>query len=182
MKNGQFHTDGSNNYSSTLSADQIASLAGKTLQPFIPDPASLTQGTKDGVSAYWGTYYNGTTNHTLVGATAYTLGSDCKLYRLGDNGRTIPKGVAVVIIATSADAALVPAGTGDLSITDHAPGGNILVGNDIDTSYPGIYVLSVSSGEIGFRKLSTGTLPAHKAGYLPQASMQNYDKQANQEW
>ena len=143
---------------------------------------NLTQGTKDGVSAYWGTYYNGTTNHTLVGATAYTLGTDYKLYRLGTDGRTIPKGVAVVIIATSGDASLIPAGTGNLSITDHAPGGNILVGNDADTSYPTIYVLSVNAGEIGFRKLSTGTLPAHKAGYKPQAGMQDYDKQGNQEW
>ena len=141
------------------------------------------QGTKDGVSAYWGTYFDSTTNYELSeGAAAYTLGTDFKLYRLGTNGRTIPKNTAVVIIAPSADASLVPAGTGDLSITDHAPGGNILVGNDADTSYPTIYVLSVNAGEIGFRKLSTGTLPAHKAGYKPQAGMQDYDKQGNQEW
>ena len=144
---------------------------------------NLTQGTKDGVSAYWGTYYNGTTNHTLVGATAYTLGTDYKLYRLGTDGRTIPKGVAVVIIATSGDASLIPAGTGNLSITDHAPGGNILVGNDADTDYAAIYVLSVnSSGEVGFCKLSIGDLPAHKAGYERRAGMQDYDKQDNQEW
>ena len=144
---------------------------------------NLTQGTKDGVSAYWGTYYNGTTTHTLVGATAYTLGTDYKLYRLGTDGRTIPKGVAVVIIATSGDASLIPAGTGNLSITDHAPGGNILVGNDADTFYTAIYVLSVnSSGEVGFCKLSIGDLPAHKAGYERRAGMQDYDKQDNQEW
>ena len=145
---------------------------------------TLTPGTKDGVSAYWGTFYDSATNYTLSeGAAAYTLGSDHNLYRLGDDGRTIPKGVAVVIIATSADASLFPAGTGDLSITDHAPGGNTLVGNDIDTSYPTIYVLSVNDlGEIGFRKLSTGTLPTHKAGYEPQGGMQDYDKQGNQEW
>lgn len=145
---------------------------------------NLTQGTKDGVSAYWGTYYNGTTNHTLSeGAAAYTLGTDYKLYRLGTNGRTIPKGTAVVIIATSGDASLIPAGTGNLSITDHAPGGNILVGNDADTDYAAIYVLSVnSSGEVGFCKLSIGDLPAHKAGYERRAGMQDYDKQENQEW
>ena len=143
---------------------------------------TLTQGTKDGVSAWWGTWFDSATNYTLSeSATAYTLGSDFKLYRLGTDGRTIPKGVAVVIIATSADAALIPAGTGDLSIDDHAPGGNILVGNDTATSYSTIYVLSVSSGEIGFRKLSTGTLPAHKAGYELEG-MQDYDKQDNQEW
>ena len=147
------------------------------------EPLTLVQGTKDGVSAYWGTYFDSTTNYELSeGAAAYTLGTDFKLYRMGTNGRTIPKNTAVVIIATSADASLVAAGTGDLGITDHASGGNILVGNDTPTSYSTIYVLSLSAGEVGFRKLSTGTLPAHKAGYKPQAGMQDYDKQGNQEW
>ena len=145
---------------------------------------NLTQGTKDGVTAWWGTFYDGTTNHTLSeGAAAYTLGTDYKLYRLGDDGRTIPAGTAVVIIAASADAAIVPAGTAALSITDHATGGNVLVGNDADTTYPAIYVLSVDNpGAVGFRKLSSGTLPAHKAGYLLQTGLKNYDKQGNQNW
>lgn len=144
---------------------------------------NLTQGTKDGVTAWWGTFYDGTTNHTLSeGTAAYTLGTDYKLYRLGDDGRTIPAGTAVVIIAASADAAIVPAGTAALSITDHAPGGNILVGNDTAMTYPTVYVLSVSAGEVGFRKLSGGTLPAHKAGYQQQAGMKNYDRQGNQNW
>ncbi len=147
------------------------------------EPLTLTQGTKDGVSAWWGTFYDGTTNHTLSeGTAAYTLGTDYKLYRLGDDGRTIPAGTAVVIIAASADAAIVPAGTAALSITDHAPGGNILVGNDTAMTYPTVYVLSVSAGEVGFRKLSGGTLPAHKAGYQQPAGMKNYDRQGNQNW
>ena len=145
---------------------------------------NLTQGTKDGVTAWWGTFYDGTTNHTLSeGAAAYTLGTDYKLYRLGDDGHTIPAGTAVVIIATSADAAIVPAGTAALSITDHAPYGNILVGNDADTTYPTIYVLSVNAGEVGFRKLTSGTLPAHKAGYTTKGTgIPNYDKKNKQEW
>ena len=143
----------------------------------------LVQGTKDGVSAWWGTFYDSSTNYELSeGAAAYTMDKDFHLYRLGTNGRTIPKGTAVVIIAPSADASLIPAGTGFMSATDHAPGGNILVGNDAATSYSSIYVLSVDSGEIGFHMLSTGTLPAHKAGYEPKAGMQDYDKQDNQEW
>lgn len=148
------------------------------------EPLTLTQGTKDGVSAWWGTFYDGTTNHTLSeGTAAYTLGTDYKLYRLGDDGRTIPAGTAVVIIAASADAAIVPAGTAALSITDHAPGGNILVGNDSATTYSTVYVLSVSAGEVGFRKLSGGTLPAHKAGYTTKGTgIPNYDKRNKQEW
>ena len=174
VKNGQIHTDGSNNYSGTLNADQIAALAGKTLQPLIPDQASLTQGTKDGVSAYWGTWFDSTTNYTLIeGAAAYTLGSDYKLYRLGDDGRTIPKGVAVVIIAQSADASLVPAGTGDLGIADHAPGTNWLRGSDsavtvtdgkVDGKTP--HVLGIVGSTIGFYPYTGASIPAGKAYYV----------------
>ena len=170
VKNGQFHTDGSNNYSGTLSADQIASLAGKTLQPLIPDPAFLTQGTKDGVSARWSTFYSGTTNFTLSGAAAYTMGTDRKLYRLGTDGLTIPKGVAVIIIATSDNTILTPAGTGNLSITDHATGGNQLQGSDSAVLVSGLsgtpYVLSISAGAIGFRQFTGTSIPAGKAYYV----------------
>ena len=96
------------------------------------DEISLAQGTKDGVSAWWGTYYNSSTNYRLSeGAAAYTMDSNHRLYRLGEDGRIIPKNTAVVIIATEVStASITPCGTGDLNITDHAPGGNILRGSD----------------------------------------------------
>ena len=120
-----------------------------------------------------------------VGAMAYTMGNDYRLYRLGDDGRTIPKGTAVVVIATAPGVSLTPAGTNKLNnITVHG-GKNILVGNDVATGYDSICVLSVdSAGEVGFFKLLNFTLPAFKAGYLPpvDGGLEDYERQNNQRW
>lgn len=141
------------------------------------DDFQLVQGSKDGVTAWWGTFYDSDYNFTLSeGAAAYTLDSDFHLYRLGDDGRTIPKGTAVVIISTVPDATLLPAGTGKLSIAVHG-GKNILVGSDIAMTYDAFCVLSAgTSGEIGFFTLQNITVPAFKAGYLPPTNggLQDY--------
>ena len=131
---------------------------------------TLVQGTKDGVTAYWGTFYDGTHRYTLpAGAAAYTMDSEYKLYRLGTDGRTIPAGVAVVIIAASADVTLTLDG-GSSAITDHATGGNILHGSDSAVTVSGLsgtpYVLSVSEGVIGFRRFTGAAIPGGKAYYL----------------
>ena len=148
---------------------------------------TLVQGTKDGVSAYWGTFYDGTRRNTLPeGAAAYTMDAEHHLYRLGDDGRVIPAGVAVVIIADRASITLTP-NTDGSTITDHAPDyvnntptdGNILYGGPVtpDSEHkvpvPGTtgkgfpYVLSVDdNGTIGFRKYTgTDAIPANKAYY-----------------
>ena len=164
---------------------------------YVLNSVALTQGTKDGVTAWWGTFFDSTHNYTLgEGAEAYTMGSDYHLYRLGTNGRTIPKGTAVVIIATKAtpvDPAtnpatatiqINPAGTEDLNVNI---GGNILHGSDSGVTLDGDgkvpvpgtdpevkgnpYVLSVNdSGVIGFRQFvgsgSDPAIPAHKAYYV----------------
>ena len=153
-------------------------------------PVTLTEGPKDGVTAWWGTFFDSTHNYTLgEGAEAYTMGSDYHLYRLGTNGRTIPKGTAVVIIATKAtpvDPAtnpatatiqINPAGTEDLNID---VGGNILHGSDSGVNLDGgkvpipgtenkgfPYVMSIdNTGVIGFRKYEGSAIPAHKAYYV----------------
>ena len=145
----------------------------------------LVRGTKDGVTAWWGTFYDSGYNYTLSeGAAAYTLGSDHHLYRLGDDGRTIPKGTAVVIISTVPDATLSLAGTDKLSIAIHGKK-NILIGSDIDKTYAAFCVLSAgASGEIGFFTLEDITVPAYKAGYLPPTNggLEDYNKQDNQKW
>ena len=145
----------------------------------------LVQGAKDGVSAYWGTFYDGTHRYTLpAGAAAYTMGSDYKLYRLGTDGRTIPADVAVVIIATSAEVILTQV-DGSSAVTDHAPGvGNILHGSDspvaLDDSgkvpVPGsnpattgkAYVLSATGTpvSIAFHRFTAAAIPAGKAYYV----------------
>ena len=154
---------------------------------------TLTQGTKDGVTAYWGTFYSGTYRYALPeGAAAYTMGTDYKLYRLGTDGRVIPDGKAVVILATEATPvvpATNPATTtitltvdgGSTTITDHSTGGNQLHGSDspvtvtagkvpVPGSNPAAtgtpYTLSLSGSAIGFYKFTGGSIPAGKAYYV----------------
>ena len=146
-------------------------------------PVTLMEGTKDGVTVWWGTFFDSTHNYTLgEGVEAYTMGSDYHLYRLGTNGRTIPKNTAVVIIATKATPVdhntatiqINPAGTDDLDVTDNAPGKNILHGSDSAVPLTGIsgnpYVMSLDGTAIGFRKYvgsgSDPAIPAHKAYYV----------------
>ena len=133
-------------------------------------PVSLAQGTKDGVTAWWGSFYDGSTNYTLSEGAAYTLGADNKLYRLGTDGLTIPKGVAVVIIAPTSSATISPAGTADLGITDNAYGGNKLHGSDSAVSVSGLsgtpYVLSLDGAAIGFREYTGASIPAGKAYFV----------------
>ena len=143
-------------------------------------PINVTGHFSDGV--YWSTFRHGILRYALPeGAAAYTMDSEKHLYRLGDDGRVIPAGVAVVIIADKENITLTyDSGTAD--ITDHAPGSNILQGSDSvvgldsdgkvpipgteDKGFP--YVLSVdSNGVIGFRQFAgTDAIPAHKAYYI----------------
>lgn len=149
------------------------------------DAFALAQGTKDGVGAYWGTFHDSDYNYTLSeGAAAYTMGIDHRLYRVGDDGRTIPKGTAVVVMATVPEVTLTCIGTDNLDIAVHG-GKNILVGNDVAKTYASLCVMSVgTAGEIGFFEVSDVTLPAFKAGYVPpvEGGLQDYDKQNKQEW
>ena len=131
---------------------------------------TLVQGTKDGVTAWWGTFCDSTYGYELSeGARAFTMDSDHHLYRLGDNGRTIPAGTAVVIVATEAAITLIP--TDNASATDHAPGGNILRGGPatvtdgkVDGKTP--YVLGVANGVAGFYKYTGTSIPYCKAYLL----------------
>ena len=132
---------------------------------------TLAAGAKNGVNAYWGTFFNSAKNYDLSeGAAAYTLGTDYKLYRVGDNGRTVPKNTAVVIISTSEVVTLVPVGTGNLGIADHAVGGNQLLASDSEVLVIGLggtpYVLSRDGEAIDFRQFTGSSIPAGKAYYL----------------
>ena len=169
-----------NIYSGPINADN---LAGKTLRPYLSPSAgtdiTLVQGTKDGVTAWWGTFCNSTSNFVLSeGAAAYTMGSDYKLYRLGVDGRTIPKNTAVVIIASEATIQTYSIGSSNnLLVPDHAPGGNILRGSnnpvpvaDITTGTPHVLGVAGNPAVFGFHPFvptDTGTsIPANKAYYV----------------
>ena len=180
--NQAFIDDEGHVYSGQLDYDAIVD---KTLRPYLDQNTAqaltLMQGTKDGVTAWWGTFYNGNNYVLSEGAAAYTLGSDYKLYRLGVDGRTITQNIAVVIIATEAtpvSPATSPAtatigifdmGLSTMTAADHAPGGNILQGSGAAIpAGKSAYVLSVDAdGVIGFRQYTgTDAIPAGKAFYV----------------
>jgi uncharacterized repeat protein (TIGR02543 family) len=127
------------------------------------------QGTFDGQSKYWCTFYNGTERYVLPNeATAYTMSSSKQLYRLGTDGKIIPAGVAVVIISDMPGITLTLDG-GSTPVTVNG-GGNILQGSDSDVTVSGLsgtpHVLSVSAGTIGFRQFTGTSIPAGKAYYV----------------
>jgi hypothetical protein len=136
----------------------------------------LTGHLKDGF--YWATYYNENVSFTLPqGAQAFTMGTDYKLYRLGDDGRTIPAGEAVVIISDVADIELVSTGDGS-GIAVHGPESkNILHGSDsavvltegkvtVDNAQKTPYVLGDANSVFGFHRYTGAFLPAHRAWYV----------------
>ena len=93
------------------------------------------------------------------------MGSDYHLYRLGTDGRTIPAGKAVVIISRSANVSFTPAGTIP-AVTDHAAGGNILVGNTTEVPVSvTTYVLGREGNAIGFYQYNGNAIPAGIAYY-----------------
>ena len=176
-----------NTYSGMLTSDDLNAIAGATLRPYIFDSPEITlvQGTKDGVTCYWGTFFNSAQRYTLPeGAAAYTMNAYKNLYRLGTDGRTIPAGVAVVIIAeksalsqTNSISLTKSNDTSEIAING---GGNILRGGDlaaivtqsvitVDGQQKTPYVLSVKNGKADFyiyHSLGSTTIPTNKAYYV----------------
>ena len=170
VADGQTLTDGTATYSGTLTDEEKAAIAGKTLRPSGAPSVdlALVQGVKDGTVAYWGTFYHSFQRYALPsGAAAYTMGSDHKLYRLGGDGRVIPAGVAVVVISPTPDVT-ISADNGSSEVTDNAVGGNILLGSDpAVSSFTGTpYVLSLDGEAVGFRRFTGSSIPAGKAYYV----------------
>ena len=119
---------------------------------------------------YWATYYNSSLRYTLpAGAQAYTLGTDHQLYRLGTDGRTIPANQAVVIISDKQNITLTLS-TDNATITDHAPGGNQLLGSNSPVAVSGLsgtpHVLGEVGSTIGFYPYTGTSIPANKAYYV----------------
>ena len=145
----------------------------------VPAPAAsgltLVQGTKNGVTAWWGTYYHSALRFTLPeGATAYTMDSDHHLYRLGTDGRTIPAGVAVIIISDKPSITLT-LDSSTSAVTDNAPNGNILRGGPatltdgkVDSKTPYVLGLVGEPAVLGFYRFDGDAIPANKAYYTAQ--------------
>ena len=120
---------------------------------------------------FWATFYDGLWRYQLPqGATAYTMGYDHHLYRLGDDGRTIPVGTAVVIISDKADIPLTR--THDVTPVDIHGSTNALLGSDNPVPLTGgklggkdVYVMGVVSDHLGFYTYTGSAIPAGKAYY-----------------
>lgn len=129
-----------------------------------PTPVSITATSYNG--RYWATFYNGTSRYKLPkGAQAFTMNDDHELYLLGDDGRVIPAGVAVVIIADhpSLELTNIPS-VGTIEV--HG-GDNILRGSDSDVAKEAgtQYVLG-KKDTVGFYLFNGTSIPAGKAYYI----------------
>ena len=135
-------------------------------------------GTVSGVTGYWTTFYHGTLNYQLpAGAQAFTMDSGHHLVRVGTDGRIIPAGKAVVIIAEASALTGVSAGSGTLTLTrtDSSAsilGTSILQGSDSPVTVSGLggtpYVLGLvgTPAVMGFYQFTGTSIPANKAYYM----------------
>lgn len=131
--------------------------------------SQITARSADG--RYWTTFYDGLWRNQLPeDATAYTMSYDRHLYRLGDDGRIIPAGTAVVIISDRAEIALTR--TNDVSLVDIHGGTNALQGSDNLVSLTGgklggkaVYAMGVVNDHLGFYTYTGSAIPAGKAYY-----------------
>lgn len=133
-------------------------------QPAAPDTYELNLTAGDG--GCWGTFYNGVADYQLPeGAQAFTMNVNKQLYRLGSNGRIIPAGTAVVIIADVEAVTLTKGGSPEPVAVNG--GDNILLGDDFPVEGDGTqYVLGKKNNAIGFFNFTGTSIPANKAYYV----------------
>ena len=122
--------------------------------------------------SYWTTYYNGTTGFkidTEENACAYTATYDDGKLTLHNQGKEIPAGTAVIIVADNNEVSMTETTLSTFS------GENDLHGVDVDTSTDDIhstlgsgtfYVLGMTNGHFGFHKYDGTTMAARKAFVL----------------
>ena len=174
---GYTYTDGSNIYDSATASADLAALTKVTLQPCLAANLAPDQN-------YWTTYYNGTTGFTIDAdehACAYTAtygGDKLTLNKLGELGKEIPAGTAVIIVADNsvvsmtAATALPPySGTNDLrGVDDDTPVADIRS----DLGEGTFYVLGMTTvgdeQHFGFHRYTGLTMAAHKAFVLVSGS------------
>lgn len=151
----------------TVSAD-ISVISGSTV------PLTLSMGTKDGVTRYWGTFYEEWARYILPeGAEAFTMDSSKNLYRVGTDGSVIPAGTAVVIVADTASIQLTATDSTE-PITLNS-GTNILQGSNAAVSLTAgeidgktAYVMGLvgNPAVLGFYPFTGPAIPANKAYYV----------------
>jgi len=173
----------SDEYTVTFSAD-AGTLTGNTLvMPDGPVKVSaiiawhftMRPGAIAGETYYWATLYDEYNYLLPTGAIAYTMGEDHHLYRVGTDGRIIPKNTAVVILADPLALTTITAENGVLLLTRtdstaSINGTNILKGSTSDISTDNFskkpFMLGVVNGVLGFHFYYNAKIPAHKAYYV----------------
>ena len=143
-------------------------LGNISLTAFNPAAETINLSATLNKGGYWATFFNSSASYMLPeGAQAFTMNSSKELYRLGENGRAIPAGTAVVIVSDTGSITL----TKDVTIQSVTVNGgaNILSGYNVDTAKPAngkVYVLGIVDGTLGFYELQKSKIPAMKAYYV----------------
>lgn len=185
VASGFTYTDGTNYYDpghelTDIEIDALNSASpSKTLQP---SSANLTANSADG--NYWSTFYFGSKGFTIdegVNAFAYTatygLNSETNeyeitLHKLGEDGKSIPEGTAVIIVSSTASVSMTPNDNlGKFSGTNNLHGVDVATATSVITSELGqgtIFVLGKTpdNDDFGFHKYIGATMPARKAFLL----------------
>ena len=156
----------------TLNNDQKTTIAGKGLHPVMESytlKANFVDDDNDD-DYYWTTFYSNDDNYALTGeACAYTATYDAGTLTLNKLGKVIPKGTAVVIVA-SGDGT-VPSINLTLTqstATAESPDNNDLHGVDVRTDKSTLgsgtfYVMGQTDEGFGFHPYSGAYMPARKA-------------------
>ena len=178
VADGFIYSDGTNNNltgtinTSSYNSETTLSLIG----------ANLTANSADG--NYWSTFYFGSKGFTIdegVNAFAYTatygLNSETNeyeitLHKLGEDGKSIPEGTAVIIVSSTASVSMTPNDNlGKFSGTNNLHGVDVATATSDITSELGqgtIFVLGKTTGndDFGFHRYTGETMPARKAFLL----------------
>lgn len=124
-------------------------------------------------NGYWVSFYNGAGRYELPdGAQAFTLDSEYKLYRLGD-GKVIPEGVAVILIADKANITLKKSDKTGVVAVSGKDNESILLGSDSPKDKESgklYYVLGIKDNIVGFYKYNGVRIPTGKAYYTVNVS------------
>ena len=132
----------------------------------ILESVTAHEATFQGVTGYWATCFDAAYSHRLpAGAQAFTMDEEHHLYRVGTDGRIIPKNTAVIILAESSAIPLtVTSDTADIHGTNILRGGPATVANLSGTPY--VLGLVGEPAVLGFYKFTGETIPAQKAYYV----------------
>lgn len=167
-----------------LESADLNNIKGKELTAIMPSTYELTAKPADG--NYWSTFYFGSMGFTIdegVNACAYTatygLNSEkgeyeITLHKLGEDGKSIPEGTAVIIVSSTASVSMTPNGNlGKFSGSNDLRGVDVITRTGYITTELGgdtFFVLGMTTVNeevhFGFHEYTGTTMAARKAFLL----------------